>query len=173
MGSSSKRTSGIRLALVLRQFNRIESTTERICVLAPQLLASSGPIVKQVAYVTFLKVNVQLFSSDRDYFCAVSNDRERLSNPYQTRDLCPNDSNQTRPSECETAVAACRSYCCRNQNPLGRIKDSRENSRVHCGINWHSTKRTVRSEVGRYQSFCRNDERGAFHRARLRGPVQD
>src|SRR4029079_2331851 len=82
-------------------------------------------------------------------------------------------SDQTRPSERETAVAAGNSYCCGNQNPLGRVKDSRENSRVHCSIDWHSAKRTVRSQVGRYQSLCRNNERGAIHRSWFRRTVQN
>ena len=56
---------------------------------------------------------------------------------------------------------------------LEGLKDSRENSGLHRGINWHSAKRTVRSEMGRYQSFCRNNERGAFHRPRFRGTVQN
>ena len=60
-----------------------------------------------------------------------------------------------------------------NQNPLRRAKDSRENSGVHRGINWHSAKRTIRSQVGRYQLLCRNNERGAFHRPRFRGTVQN
>ena len=63
---------------------------------------------------------------------------------YQFFDGNPN---QTRPSERKAAVAAGNSYCCGNQNPLGRVKDSRENSRVHCSVNRHSTKRTVRSEM--------------------------
>ena len=40
-----------------------------------------------------------------------------------------------------------------NQDPLGRVEDSRENPGFHRGVNWHSAKRTVRSQMGRYQSL--------------------
>jgi integrase len=61
----------------------------------------------------------------------------------------------------------------RNQDPFRRAKDSRENPRVHSGVNRHSAKRTVRSQVGRYQLLCKNNERGTLHRARFCGAVQN
>ena len=82
-------------------------------------------------------------------------------------------SNQTRSSERKAAIAARIADCWRNQDPFRRAKDSRENPGLHRGIHWHPAKRTVRSEMGRYQFFCRNNERGAFHRPRFRGTVQN
>ena len=82
-------------------------------------------------------------------------------------------SNQTRSSERKAAIPASSADCWRNQDPFRRAKDSRENVGLHRGINRHSAKRTVRSQVGRYQLLCRNNERGAFHRPRFRGTVQN
>jgi hypothetical protein len=60
------------------------------------------------------------------------------------------DENQTRPSERKAAVTGGRANPWRNQNALGTVKDSRENSGLHRGINWHPAKRTVRAEMVRY-----------------------
>ena len=79
----------------------------------------------------------------------------------------------TRAPEREAPVTASSADSWGNQNPFRRVKDPREDFGLHRGFNWHSAERAVRFEMGRFQFFSGNNERGAFNRSRFRGPVQN